>query len=253
MVLRTPNQRSSVDRSPRRAGQVSADLRPSLMRPSGGLRWHLRALRYRECHGPFREQVASFLAAWEPDTTDLVLVGPSAGWFLPATFLTRFSRLLMMELDTSARFFPVASWTVAASGSSVHHVVDGGFRDQTARSVGSATQGGCAFCNVLGQLGLERSDYQVELAALKLRLSGRRWASFHDRFSSLGQDLRGRVAASFSSTRSMDAAMLGELGCSGEWTDHGTEHVFPDGTLRRVAVWSITKSRVHFVEMGSVG
>ena len=224
------------------------------MRPSGGLRWHLRALRYRECHGPFREQVASFLAAWEPDTTDLVLVGPSAGWFLPATFLTRLSRLLMMELDTSARFFfQLRHGRSLRQAQASTTWLMGDFVTGLPEVLAARPKAAVLFCNVLGQLGLERSDYQVELAALKLRLSGRRWASFHDRFSSLGQDLRGRVAASFSSTRSMDAAMLGELGCSGEWTDHGTEHVFPDGTLRRVAVWSITKSRVHFVEMGSVG
>lgn len=224
-----------------------------MLRPSGGLRWHLRALRYRECHSSFRAQVASFLTAWEPDTTDLVLVGPSAGWFLPATFLTRFSRLLMMELDTSARFFfqlrhgrPLRQAQVSTTW------LMGDFVTRLPEVLAARPNAAVLFCNVLGQLGLERADYQVELGELKRRLAGRRWASFHDRFSAVGQDLAGRVTAGFSSTRSMDAAMLGDLGCSGEWTDHGTDEVFPDGTLRRVAVWSITKSRVHFVEMGSV-
>ncbi|NDE00617.1 MAG: hypothetical protein EBZ91_02425 [Gammaproteobacteria bacterium] len=224
-----------------------------MLRPSGGLRWHMRALRYRECHRPFREQVASFLASWEPDTDDLVLVGPSAGWFLPVAFLTRFSRLLMIELDTSARFFfhCLHGRQLGRAGVSTRWLMED-FVIRLPEVLAARPKAAVLFCNVLGQLGLERADYHGELTALKERLVGRRWASFHDRFSATGQSARFREAAIFSATRSMDAAMLSDLGCSGEWIDHGTEAVFPDGTRRQIAAWSITTSRLHFVEMGSV-
>ena len=39
------------------------------------------------------------------------------------------------------------------------------------------------FCNVLGQLGVERSDYEQRLAQLPGWLEGREWGSFHDRYS----------------------------------------------------------------------
>ena len=75
-----------------------------LLAPSGGLVYHLRALRHR--HGlwaPFQRVVADWLAGWQPGRRELVIVGPSAGYALPAGFLRRFERVTALEPDPLAR------------------------------------------------------------------------------------------------------------------------------------------------------
>lgn len=76
--------------------------------PSGGLTYHLRALRWRRrLWAPFRAQVAAWLAAWQPPCSELLLLGPSAGYTLDPAFLSRFAAILFANLlgqvhDTAA-------------------------------------------------------------------------------------------------------------------------------------------------------
>lgn len=87
---------------------------PGVFRRTGGLQWHARVLRRWRLHQPFRNEIAEFLGAWRPAGSRLILVGSSAGWFLPSRFLAQFSRLTMIELDRSAPFFQAASRLGAA-------------------------------------------------------------------------------------------------------------------------------------------
>lgn len=73
--------------------------------PSGGLTYHLRALRWRRrLWTPFRAQVAAWLAAWQPPCSELLLLGPSAGYTLDPAFLSRFAAIHAVEPD------PLAHW-----------------------------------------------------------------------------------------------------------------------------------------------
>ena len=76
-----------------------------LAHASGGLRYHLRALRYRRTQwAPFREALARWLANWQPPCRRrLLLVGPSGGHTLPADFLGRFEDVVALEPDPLAR------------------------------------------------------------------------------------------------------------------------------------------------------
>ncbi len=75
---------------------MNADCPPltdHLLSPTGGLVYHLRALRHRRgLWAPFHRAVANWLAGWQPGR-ELVIVGPSAGYALPAGFLMRFERV----------------------------------------------------------------------------------------------------------------------------------------------------------------
>src|SRR5882724_8736674 len=75
-----------------------------LFKPSGGLVYHWRALRYRAVlWSQFRAGIAEWLARRLPLGDELLLVGPSAGHCLPLSQLARFRRLLVLEPDPLAR------------------------------------------------------------------------------------------------------------------------------------------------------
>lgn len=227
---------------------------PGALRRSGGLWWHLRAMRYRRLHGPFRRAIAGFLGDWAPGSAELIIVGPSAGWCLPRQFLLRFSRLVLIDLDTSAPFF----FSVRHAGSLRHGGVRIEWRHEDfvrclPEALSDRPSAAILFCNVLGQLALERDDYERCLALLPGWLTGRSWASFHDRFSAILPPFNGSGdPRPFVSDSPMDAVMLRHLAYGGEWTDHGTGGVLPEGTVRHYLPWRIIPERFHWIEAGSV-
>lgn len=228
-------------------------VRPGPLRRSGGLQWHLRALRNHRLHKPFRESISEFLHAWHPGGSQLILVGPSAGWFLPKSFLGRFLQLTLIDLDTSAPFF-----FALRHGRSLQHVgtqtmwVHTDFIEYLPRVLMTHPNSAVLFCNVLGQLGLERDDYETQLGKLSTLLAGRRWASFHDRYSTQLPKGSSVDASAFTSRENMNARMLRERGFVGEWTDHGTDTVLPSGILRHYFPWRIVPDRLHWIEAGVV-
>jgi hypothetical protein len=75
----------------------------ALVTPTGGLVYHLRALRYGRAWRPFRAAIERWLVQVLPPGEQLVLVGPSAGHCLPLEHLRRFQRLVVLEPDAVAR------------------------------------------------------------------------------------------------------------------------------------------------------
>jgi len=226
---------------------------PSSLRRSGGLQWHFRALKHRRLHDPFRSAIAAFLQGWHPRASHLIIVGPSAGWFLPGPFLHLFSRLTLIDLDTSAPFFFALRHGRELERRGVkfewRHA---DFVSCLPQLLHDDREAVVLFCNVLGQLGLERDDYEARLAQLPMWLADRAWASFHDRYSArVSKDERVDIS-SFTSHEPMDGGMLQRLGFSGEWTDHGTGDVLPAGVLRHYFPWYITPHRFHWIEAGAV-
>jgi hypothetical protein len=226
---------------------------PAFFRKTGGVRWHARALRYRRLHGPFRSHVGEFLEAWQPQANRLVLVGCSAGWFLPGSFLSRFRSLTCIELDRAAPhcFQLLHGRHLSRAGTSMRWILQD-FIDCLPSVLQADTEAAVLFCNVLGQLGMERADFDRQLATLPSRLEGRPWASFHDRFSTTRRHAALRQARAFSSSVALDAAGLQRLGMTGEWIDHGTATVLPEHGLRMYFPWHISPTRFHWIEAGAI-
>jgi hypothetical protein len=108
------------------------------------------------------------------------------------------------------------------------------------------------FCNVLGQLALERTDAEARLAELPALLTEHRWASFHDRFSARVPVEAPPGEQAFTSHIPMDGEMLQKLGYSGEWCDHGTGGILPVGAVKCYLPWRIEPRRLHWIEAGKV-
>jgi hypothetical protein len=235
----------------------------SLLTPSGGLVYHARALRHRSgLWAPFRRAVDEWLVGALPPADELILVGPSAGHCLPLERLARFRRLLVLEPD------PVARWLLRRRLAGVAVEVE--TRDLLLQPLLAGEPGLAAlleqrpradvlFCNVLGQLQLALSDEQQAsfCAAFQRRvlpqLSGRRWASFHDRWSleraatapPLPQPL---LFARAPTDAELGVACFGAVGPPVTVLDHGTARLFPDAAPHRYFGWQITPSALHVVE-----
>ena len=227
--------------------------KPGALRPSGGLRWHLRAFRHRRIHDSFRRDIGKFLQSWDHDSKELLVVGPSAGWFLPKSFLLRFSRLVLIDLDTSAPFFFRLRHgrALRKGGVDIDWILED-FVECLPRVLSMYRDPAVLFCNVLGQLALERTDAEARLVELPALLTEYRWASFHDRFSARVAVEAPSGEKAFTSVLPMDGTMLQNLGYSGEWCDHGTGGILPVGAIKCYLPWRIEPRRLHWIEAGKV-
>ena len=211
----------------------------SLMTPSGGLVYHLRALRYgQSLWAPFRANLASWLAATDLGSADeLLLVGPSAGHCLPLAWLEQFRRLTLLEPDPLARRLLSLRLSLPRLESEPRDVLLGPLLSGRAgldAVLEQRPRAAVLFCNVLGQLHFALSDeehqrFQAEFARrIVPALEGRAWASFHDRWSF---DL------------APDPALPERLAF-----ERRTSQLFPDALPHQYFGWQITPAALHLVE-----
>ena len=221
---------------------------------TGGLFWHIRALvARRTLWAPFRAGVEDWLTGWKPPCVTLLLVGPSAGWCLPDSFLTRFSRLEAFDIDPAAQplFRFVHGGAMRRAGVSLSWTKADFFADIP--GILAAHPGAAVlFCNVAGQRCIQTPDARVveaEMLRLQGLLEGRCWASFHDLLS-------GKVSVALPNRHlsgRMDARdLVASYGLGGEWYDHSTGNLLPKGAPRRILPWRFQRGRLHLIEAGWV-
>lgn len=240
-----------------------------LLSPTGGLVYHARALRYRDgLWAPFRAALADWLEHCLPPDEELILVGPSGGHCLPLTQLSRCRRLFALEPDALAR--RILQLRLAPARLQVEH------RDLLLAPLLSGARGldallerrpqaSVLFCNLLGQVQIDLPDEQQERfqSGFKRRLlpllAGRRWASFHDRWS-LDRDRftspAPPITLSFESRPSdeqLACACFGAAGAPVTAFDHGASSLFPDAWRRQYFSWQLTPRALHVVEGVSGG
>jgi hypothetical protein len=220
-----------------------------LLHPSGGLRYHLRAWRWRHTRWQsFHSEVARWLDAWQPPCRHLVLVGPSGGYALNAHYLAQFQRITVLEPDALARHllhqrfpdfdfeFADSMWLAKPDGAAIlaKRYPDAAF----------------LFCNLLGQTLAGQAtghDRQAWLGALQAALQGREWASWHDLASTVRRpDRFGQL--SLPQAESLDNLLTKFwLGGVLEIHDHECFGMLP-ASSRQYAIWQLTPGRFHLVE-----
>lgn len=215
-----------------------------LLAPSGGLVYHLRALRHR--HGlwaPFHRVVAGWLAGWQPARRELVIVGPNAGYALPTGFLMRFERVTALEPDPLARWLLARRPDAGRLGFSCLDCL--ATPDGLAHLAAAHPNAAILFSNVLGQVAAPADDWRSLVAR---HLAGHAWASYHDVISTTAHPKHGSGQAIAIDDRSLEAT-LARLWPGGtiELTDHETFRLGGE-QAHRYAIWQITRQRWHLVE-----
>ena len=221
---------------------------------TGGLFWHMRALvARRSLWSAFRVGVEDWLASWTPPCDELLRVGPSAGWCLPDAFLTRFRRLHAFDIDPAAKpLFRLLHGGALRRGGSALSWTQADFFANISGILASHPNAAILLCNVAGQRCIQTPDAQkVEAEMIRLQglLQGRCWASFHDLLSGHAsvalpqRHLTGRIDA---------RDLIASYGLGGEWYDHSTGHLLPQGTARRILPWRFERGRLHLIEAGWV-
>ena len=163
---------------------------------SGGLFYHLRALRFRQLFwDQHREGVRKFLSEWNPQSKKLVLIGPSGGYSFPDGWFSKFESITAFEPDFMARIIFEKRHSIQPKW------IKTGFPFQDFSALKEIPMQGSAilFCNILGQISIRNpSRFQSMMVH---HLAGREWASYHDALSGEGiefdlEDLRPGRASS---------------------------------------------------------
>jgi len=205
--------------------------------------YHARALRGMEQWRDYHAHVAEFLSEWNPTESEIILVGPSAGYSLPTEFLQRFDAVIGMEVD------PIARWAFERRHDKKVEWLPGGFDPATGhlrRALAKHPDSAVLFCNFLGQLPFLFPDADIPKLHRRLRiaLEGRTWASYHDRLSGRFDAEDARRDYALSPTPS---SLARDWNLDGEIVDHETEDmsyalpvsIFP---------WQITAGQTHLIE-----
>lgn len=226
----------------------------ALTSPSGGLVWHARAWRRGHSWAEFHAGIADWLESWRPAGDDLLILGPSAGWCLPGTFLARFGRIHAVDFDPLAE--PLFRWRHAAALRRRRTTLTWARSDfiaQLPQLLARYPEHVVLFANVLGQHRLHCTDVPAAertLGALKTALRHRAWASFHDRLSGDWPAAAGTPPSFRVSGPLPTPALARRVTRGGEWLDHLTADVLPASAVRLLLPWRLTAGRLHWVEAG---
>ncbi|MCX9157537.1 hypothetical protein OPU71_15520 [Niveibacterium sp. 24ML] len=152
-------------------------LNNQLLHDSGGLRWHLTALRQRHrAWQRFADTLEGWLDAWRPRSDQLLLVGPSAGWTLPDTLLARFAQITVLEPDPIARVLLARRLKGKPLRFDSLDVFAPGGLDALQAHYGDHA---VLFCNLIGQLAPD-TGCSAWCDTLRSALARLEWASWHD-------------------------------------------------------------------------
>ena len=239
----------------------------ALFNPAGGLRYHLRAYRYSErLWQPFRWALGEWLLGWKPPETTLALFGPSGGYCLQPFLFERFERVICFEPDPLAyaifsrriRRAPLERRPRLERIAEDHLVLHPERLLPRLESFGPTA---VAFSNLIGQLpmllartGVEKVRLGPVQSAIRAAISGRSFASFHDRVSGevrpefeqpLSADGRLTDRELFGVVYHADAADSAEsLGL----IDHQSGGYFPETLPHAYFKWELEPGLFHLIE-----
>ena len=238
------------------------------MNPSGGLRWHWRAWRSAALWSPTSAQISSWLAGVQPDSKELLLLGPSAGWMLPSEWLLRFKSIQAMDIDPFAGLlFGLRHGPALRAAGIRWQYQTGDALAELPRLLTEHPQACVLLDNLLGQLRFHTPAWQdpavftsMQVSEIKRLLQGREWGSVHDLLSgpvkglSLEQDFPSarKAVAKQGIDRQHDIDWLVAAKPNGEWLDHLTDQIFPEGTEVQDMAWAFSPHYWHWLQSGWV-
>jgi hypothetical protein len=232
---------------------------------TGGLNWHVHACVARHRWKGTISEIDRFLQQVQPNAKDLVLIGASAGWMMPPSWLVRFDRIDAYDIDPLAAhlFNRRHGQTLRAQGTELFmHRQDAlaSLPDLLIRHPHACLW----FDNLLGQHRYRVRDEvlaEQQLTALKHQLHGRSWGSVHDLYSGPTHHMawvdriesltRYEVEASQLDSQQAQA-LLHEVSAKDVWSDHLTTQVFAPGTPTTLIPWPFKDHHCHWLQAGWV-
>ncbi len=233
--------------------------------PAGGLFYHSRAARHvNRRWRPFRANIERWLHHWQPPEPHLILVGPSAGYTLPITWLATFEKLTILEPDPFACWLLRRKLTIHARTNHCARmpeyafITSDHFVSQPARwiqLVASSGRSAILFSNFLGQLphllGAAAIRETAEIkAAVCETVKDRSWASYHDRVSSSvapNVPLSGLSTAQRLTGDELEP-LYAHSRTSVTLVDHDTDDLFPRELAHQYFSWELTSGYFHLIE-----
>ena len=232
---------------------------------TGGLNWHIHAHYASKRWQPTLQLIDQFLTTVNPNSDHLLLMGGSAGWMMPPSWLARFQRIDAYDID------PLAAWLfnwrhgnhLKAQGIEVnHHRLDA--LANLPEILAQHPKACLWFDNVLGQHRYRLRDevrVERELSQLKTTLQGRHWGSLHDVWSG---PTDGRLLPAglnvwshhTTAKQAMDAAfsqkLLASVGAKDVWQDHLTTQIFKHDVQVSWMPWAFKPNYWHWLQAGWV-
>lgn len=252
------------------------------MNPSGGLSWHWRAWRATQpgaAWAPTCAALARWLENCKPQSRQLLLLGPSAGWMLPTRWLLGFESITAVDIDPWARRLFALRHGRQLTGAGVpwRYLTQDALAHLPAL-LAERPQAFVFFDNLLGQLRFHapKASSQADIQAIEDRLQAvvqhlarREWGSVHDLVSgsvskSLWTDPLGKTqkyeivdSAIFPPAQSCEAgdavaSGLFPAGARNPWLDHLTGSMLPSGTPVQRVAWAFNPAYWHVLEAGWV-
>ena len=240
---------------------------------TGGLNWHLHAHQSRQRWQPTVQALSAYLEGIHPQRRHLLLIGASAGWMMPPSFLQRFERIDAYDIDPLAGLWFRARHAkhLRAHGVALHYHRHDAIAHLPAL-LAQHPQACLWFDNLLGQLRYRFGDTdaaQDRLRQLHHDLRGHPWGSVHDAFSgrvrahptaitatlalAFERNTSGVVHAGRTFTHSDWAQhLLASVGAEGEWLDHLTAEVLPPQTPGHMIPWAFNPRHWHWLQAGWV-
>ena len=241
------------------------------MNPSGGLVWHWHAWRHQHAWKESFNQIGQWLEEIPTPSKELVLIGASAGWMMPTAWLQRFEKVTTFDIDLFAAplFRRRHGPALKASGTQLRcHTSDALTHLQPL--LRPHNRAAILFDNVLGQIrfhhtSIDEASQRIE--AITKALRGRSWGSVHDAYSGKVVPNQGPIAQPhrmktfqtphhFSDDNLMKTPGFAEFGKQlqpqGEWLDHLTANVFPEGTPIHHIAWPYSTHYCHWLQAGWV-
>lgn len=233
-----------------------------LINPSGGLAYHFLGWRRSQSSWiPLKRSVDLFLREWSPRSQKLLLIGPSAGYTLTRSFLSRFEQIDALDPDPLAAFlfrlrFPALPLTWHLQD---YFTSKGQIRQDTFEQLDQQfPDHAILFSNFLGQLPLlvelpdahwPRSWHQN----FQAWLSEKEWASYHDLISTTTHPtpevLHQALQSNELSTSKLAQMLFSDTNHAIEITDHLTESLFSFCPTRRQRwAWPLSSSQFHVIE-----
>jgi hypothetical protein len=202
---------------------------------------------------------------------ELLLIGASAGWMMPSAWLQRFEKVTTFDIDIFAAplFRRRHGPALQASGTQLRcHTSDALTHLQTV--LRAHRRAAVLFDNVLGQVRfhhptVDEASQRIETITKALR--GRSWGSIHDAYSGKvvpsprPRPLPSRLKTLQTPHHVSDSARMAsqdfyefgkQLQPQGEWLDHLTANVFPEGTSIHHIAWPYSTHYCHWLQAGWV-